>query len=411
MKHKTLLSVFAAMALGAFCGWFTGRDLGIGGVSFYQLYTLTAKLFLNGLSLVVVPLVVSSIITGTSRMAADGGFGKLGVRALCSFLATNLMAAVTGICCALWFQPGAGQTWISNAAPVVTGSTFDTLSALVLRLVPDNITAAASQGQILGLIVFSMIFGICLAQIDSRPREVINDFFQGILQVMMRITKLVIRALPLGVFALVAKVIAETGADVFTKVGTYLFVVLGALGLYGFVLLPLFLLLVGRTNPRAHLKAMLPAMVTAFTTASSAATIPVSLECAEKAAGIRGRICRFIIPLGTSLNLSGSAVFVGVAAVTIAQAYGIALPFSSVMTILLMTVVSATGMAGIPSASIISVMMIMHTLGLPAEGIGMILAIDRVVDMCRTSITVWGNSCCAAVVDRYEPQEATEAAV
>lgn len=409
MKHKTLITVLLAMALGALCGWMTGRDVGFAGVSFYQLYSLLAKLFLNGLSLVVVPLVVSSIITGTYRMASDGGFGKLGIRSLSCFLTTNFMAALTGILFALWLAPGAGQTLVSTVPQVQTGSTFDTLAGLLLRMVPDNITAAAAHGQILGLIVFSMIFGVCLSQIDARPREVIHDFLQGILQVMMRITKLVIRALPLGVFALVAKVIAETGADVFGKVGTYLFVVTGALFVYGFIFLPLFLVLVGRTDPRTHLKAMLPAMITAFTTASSAASIPVTLECAEKS-GIRNRICRFIVPLGTSLNLSGSAVFVGVAAVTIAQAYGIALPLSSIMTILLMTVVSATGMAGIPSASIISVLMIMQALGLPAEGIGMILAVDRIVDMCRTSITVWGNSCCAAVIDRYEPQESVEVA-
>lgn len=409
MKHKTLLSVFIAMALGALCGWLTGKDLGVAGITFYQLYALTAKLFLNGLSLVVVPLVASSIITGTCRMAADGGFGKLGIRALSSFLFTNTLAALTGIALALWFQPGSGQTWVSAAAPIVQGSTFDTIAGLITRMVPDNILAAAAGGQMLGLIVFSMVFGVCLSQIEGRLKDTVNDFFQGILQVMMRITKLVIKALPLGVFALVAKVIAETGLDVFTKVGTYLFVVVGALGVYGFVILPLFLFLVGRTNPRAHFKAMIPAMVTAFTTASSAASIPITLECTEKAAGVRGRISRFIIPLGTSLNLSGSAVFVGVAVVTIAQVYGIALPLSSLLTILLMTIVSATGMAGIPSASVISVMMIMHALGLPAEGIGMILAVDRVVDMCRTSITVWGNSCCAAVVDRYEPAEAAEA--
>lgn len=410
MKHKTLLYVFAAIVIGAFCGWLTGKTSGFDGFTFYQLYTLIAKLFLNGLSLVVVPLVVSSIITGTTRMVSEGGFGKLGVRTLSCFIATNTVAALTGITFALWFAPGVGQDLAGKAASFQQGSTFDTLAGLILRMVPDNIIAAAAQGQMLGLIGFSMVFGICLAKIQHNLRDTVNDFFSGILQVMMQITKLVIRTLPIGVFGLVAKVTAETGAEAFTKMGTYLFVVAGALGFYGFVFLPLLLFFVGRTNPRAHFNALIPAMVTAFTTGSSAATIPVTLECTEKAAKVRGRVSRFIIPLGTSLNLSGSAVFIGVALVTIGQAYGLEFTTSSLLIILIMTVVSCTGMAGIPSASIISAMMIMQALGLPAEGIGMILAVDRIVDMSRTAITVWGNSCCAAVVDRYEPADVAEVA-
>lgn len=409
MNTKKLLFIILAMGLGVLSGALTGTTAGLGAVTYFQLYDLVGRLFLNALSLVVVPLVISSIITGTYRLASEHGFKGLGARVLCFFVGTNAIATCVGIVAALWFEPGVGKSTVGKAILLENPSLFDSLSQLLLRAFPSNIIAAAAEGQILGIILFSLVFGFCLSKIEHEYQTVVVRFWQGLLQVMMQITHLIMKALPIGIFALVARAIAETGLSSVAQLGSYFLVVLGTIAFYGFVILPFLVTVVGKTSAYTHLRTLFPAMITAFTTASSAASIPVTLECTEKT--VRPRVARFVIPLGVTLNLSGSAVFIAVATITIAQAYGVALTIPTLITIGVMGVVATTGMAGIPSASVISVLMIMHVIGLPAEGIGLILAVDRIVDMARTSITVWGNSCCAVMANRYEAVEVHEATV
>ena len=417
MKNKVLIKVFAAIFLAIVAGLLSGPDHGLFGVSFVQIYSLIGQLFLNALTLVVVPLVASSIITGTARMGADGSFGSMGVKTFSYFFLTTILAVSVGLLCVMLIEPGTTQ----KAAEVLTPSThmsqlaeieslgqegnFHKFEQLLLKLVPSNILAVASQGQMLGLIFFSLLFGYFIPRIDPQPAQVMLAFWNGVFQVMMKITHLVMRALPIGVFGLVAKVVATTGSEAFLTVAWFTLTVLIALLIYTLVVLPLLLKFIAGVSPLQHFRAMGPALLTAFSTSSSAATLPLTLECLEKRAQVSNRICSFTVPLGTSLNLTASALYICITVFFIAQVYSLPMSLGSILTVFLLIVFSSIGMAGIPSACLVGVVLILHTLGLPADAIGLILAVERILDMCRTVVNVFGTSCCAVLVARSEGEQ------
>jgi proton glutamate symport protein len=416
MKNSLLIKVLIAIVLAVAAGLATGSEKAIFGVTFLQIYSLIGQLFLNALTLVIVPLVVSSIITGTARMGTDKSFGSLGLKTFGYFILTNLLAILIGLMIAYVLSPGTSS---EAAKPLVTaanadqlseiqkqtqGGTFQKIEQIILKIVPPNIIAAASQGQMLGLIAFSLLFGFFASRIEPRASEVVLGFFKGVFQVMMQITYLVIKALPIGVFGLVAKAIATTGLETIGSVAYFFGTVLLGLSIYVFVLL-LLLKFIANVNPIAHIKAMIPALITGFSTSSSAATLPVTLESVEKRAGVSNRISSFILPLGTSINLSGSALYVCVSVLFISQAYGVQLPIPSLIVVILMTLLASLGTAGIPSASMVSVVVILHALGLPSDGIGLIMAVERLLDMFRTPVNIFGTTCCAVLVAKSEGEK------
>lgn len=411
MLNKPLLKVLAAIILAVIVGSVTGTKTEIaGGITYYQLYQLIGQLFLNALTLVVVPLVSASIITGAARIGGEKTAGKLGIKIFSVFFGTSLLAILVGWLLANFIKPGLFST---NAALLPEGKllelasqanegAFAKIEQILLKIVPSNILLVASQGQMLGLIFFSLLFGFFLSRIEEEPARILNGFWKGIFQVMMRMTQLVMKVLPLGVFALVAKAVATTGLNSITSVGYFFFTVLVGLAIYMLLVLPFLLKYVARVNPLAHIKAMIPALITAFSTTSSAATLPVTLECVEKKVGVSNRIASFMLPLGSSVNLAGSSLQVIVAVFTIAQMYSLDLNFSTQVIVFTMSLLLSFGMAGIPSASLISIILILTTIGFPADGIGPILAVERILDMFRTMVNVFSNSCCAVLVARSE---------
>lgn len=400
-----LLRVILAISLAFIAGLATGTDTLIGGISVVKVYGLIGQLFLNALSLVVVPLVAASIVTGMARMGKDQSFGALGLKTFGAFIATSLTAILIGLGLALLIAPGSLTQIDLNGSLAHLSTQADPLGKveqILFKLVPSNIVAAASQGQMLGLILFSMLFGYFMNKIEARAGETLLQVWQAVLQVMMKITHLVMKALPLGVFGLVAKAVATTGIDTVGAVAWFFATVLAGLAVYALVILPLFLKFIAGVNPIAHYRAVFPALVTAFSTSSSAATLPVTLECMEQKAQVSNRVCSFVLPLGTSVNLSGSALYVCVGVLFVAQAHGITLPLSSLILVVCMTLLTSLGTAGIPSASLFSIVVILQTLGLPPEGIGVVMAVERFLDMFRTGVNVLGTSCCAVMVARSE---------
>lgn len=210
---------------------------------------------------------------------------------------------------------------------------------------------------------------------------------------------------PIGVFALVAKVVATTGVDAFRPLATFFLVVLAGLAIHTFVTLPLLLFVVGRVSPLRHYQAMMPAMLTAFSTASSSATLPLTLECVEKRAGVSNRTASFVLPLGATINMDGTALYECVAAMFIAQAYGLEMTVTTQFIVVLLALLTSIGVAGIPAASLVAIVVILKAIGLPAEGIGLILAVDRVLDMCRTSVNIFSDSCGAVIIARLEGEK------
>jgi Na+/H+-dicarboxylate symporter len=253
----------------------------------------------------------------------------------------------------------------------------------------------------LGIIPFCLLFGFFTSKIDSHIAHTLLGFWKGVFEVTMLMTKFIMRALPLGVFALIGHVVATAKPELFSSLASFTVTTLVALGVYALVILPLVLKLNGINVTRFY-KALSPALLTAFTTSSSAATLPVTLECVEKEANISNRVSSFVLPLGTSINLPGSALYQCVAVFFIVQVYGIELSWTSSILVMVLSLVTTFGMAGIPSASLVSTVLILHTFGIPDEGIGLLAAIDRFLDMCRTPVNVLGSSSSTALVAKSE---------
>lgn len=409
-KNKSPWIVFAAIFLAFIVGNLTGTQTTIFGISYYSIFDLLGTLFIHALTLIVVPLVLSSIVSGISRIGSDASFKKISLKTLTFYVITSLSAVLIGLLCVQIFQPGYSEALklsleSQNLPSVEThleARESMGISQLLLSVVPSNILAALSQGNMLGLIFFGLLFGYALSKVPSSTSQTLQQFFLGLFQTMIQFTHMIMKCLPLGVFCLVAKVAATTGYKSLASLGSFFLTVLVGLMLFSLVILPLFLKYVGKVNPLTHFKAMGPALITAFSTSSSSATLPVTIECVEKRAGVSNRICSLVIPLGNSLNMAGSALYECVGALFIAQVYGIDLTLSAQIIFVLLALVTSMGVAGIPAASLVAIVVILKAFGLPAEGIALFMAVDRILDMCRTTVNVLSDTCCAVLVAKSE---------
>lgn len=413
MRLKLHWQILIALVLAVVAGSLTGTHSGYGSFTFYKAYDFLGTLFLNALKMLIVPLIMSSIIAGISGIGRTDALGRLGGKTLLYYLTTSLMAILTGLLMVNLIQPGIvdGEparelVGLSSAAADVATSIGDRgMSDVVdvfLRMVPPNIVQAAADGQMLGLIFFSILFGYFLSRLSEPHSQMLQTFWEAVFSVMMHITEWVMKFAPLGVFALVAKVVASTGLAAFQPLAVFFATALGALALHFLVTLPLLLWLAGRVNPLLHYHAMAPALLTAFSTASSSATLPITMECVEGRAGVSNRVTSFVLPLGATVNMDGTALYECVAAIFIAQAYGVDLSLAQQFSIVLIALLTSIGVAGIPAASLVAITIILAAVGLPAEAIGLILAVDRVLDMCRTAVNVFSDSCGAVLVGRLE---------
>lgn len=408
--------ILIALILAVIAGQLSGTEAGIAGVSFYAVYDFLGTLFLNALKMLIVPLIMASIISGIAGVGQGGSLGRLGGRTLLYYLASSLIAILIGLTLVNLISPGIvdgepardiiGLQAADAELEQVAGRGAGDIADVFLRMVPPNvIDAATNNGQMLGVIFFSLLFGYFMARIEEPYAESLYTFWQGVYEVMMRITDLVMRFAPIGVFALVARVMADTGLGAFVPLLSFALTVLAALALHAFVALPLILVLVARVRPARHYRAVAPAMLTAFSTASSSATLPITMECVQDNAKVSRRTSSFVLPLGATVNMDGTALYECVAAIFIAQAYGLDLSLAQQFTIVVIALLTSVGVAGIPAASLVAITIILAAIGLPAEAIGLILAVDRILDMCRTSVNVFSDSCAAVVIGRLEGEE------
>lgn len=407
-KKKAPWGVFIAIILAILFGNWAGTTTEIFGVKLYNVVDVIGTLFINALTLVVVPLVSSSIITGISRIGKEGDFGRLGSKMMLFYFATSLLAILIGLFFVNLIHPGSSEITTSFAEAtdlkekITSQGSSNTFIQLLLSIVPTNVIGAAAKGQMLGLIFFSILFGFVLSKVQNSSGSTVREFFKGIFETMIEFTQFIMKFLPYGVFCLMAKVSMTTGIQSLKAVSLFFLAVLLGLIVFMFIGLPLMLKFIGRVSPIRHFKAMGPALVTAFSTSSSSATLPVTIDCVEKRAGVSNRICSLVVPLGTSINMSGSALYECVAAMFIAQAYGIDLSFSTQFLIVVLSLLASIGVAGVPSGSLVAIIIILKAVGLPIEGIGLFVAIDRLLDMCRTTVNVFSDSCCAVLVAKSE---------
>jgi len=421
MKLKLHWQILISLVLAVLAGYLSGTEGTLLGIKLYAVYTFIGALFMNALKMIIVPLIISSIITGVSGVGGSQGLGRLGGKTVLFYMTTSLLAILTGLLFVNVLNPGIvngeparevlglSQEAAAEVAEKVQGRSASDLSDVFLSMVPPNIVLAAAEGQMLGLIFFSLLFGYFMTRIDKASGDLLNRFWQGVADVMMGITDLIMKFAPLGVFGLVAKTVASIGPeqldDLAVSLGTFTLSVLLALLVHVLVTLPVLLVLVARVNPLAHFKAMMPALLTAFSTASSSATLPLTMECVRDNAGVSNRTSSFVLPLGATVNMDGTALYECVAAIFIAQAYGLELSFVTQFTIVLVALLTSIGVAGIPAASLVAITIILASIGLPAEAIGLILAVDRILDMFRTSVNVFSDSCGAVLIARTEGEQ------
>ena len=403
--------VAAALVAAAVVGSLVGPH-----PDFLAACAFVGKIFLNALKMVVVPLIVAAIISGLSSVNDAGGLGRMGLKTLGYYLGTGLLAIVVGLLYINLLSPGiidgkpAGPSiGLAQDTEAVVGKIEGKGAGEFLKvfelMFPPNIVEAAADGQMLGLICFSLLFGAFIMRLPDGAASVQRQFWTGLYEVMTGITRLIMMFAPIGVFGLVAPIIAQTGWAAVGPLAKFLAAVLLALGTHMLITLPLVLRFVARVSPVAHFRAMWPAITTAFSTSSSAATLPVTIQCMEENAKVPKSVTSFVLPIGTTVNTDGSALYEGAVVMFIAQCYGIDLSFGAQFLIVSTALLTAIGVAGIPSASLVAIAVILGAVGLPLEGIGLVLAVDRVLDMCRTSVNVFGDSCCAVTVARLEGED------
>jgi Na+/H+-dicarboxylate symporter len=416
-KPTPVLPILIAMIAGAFVGALVGHFLGpegtIGQFQLVPIFDLVGTMFINLLKMIIVPLIMASVITGVASLGSGPDLGRLGGKTLAFYVITTLIAVLIALAIVNIVQPGVEDgapvgeklALTQDAASVAEGvkaradaSVLETIKGII----PQNVIDAAANTKLLALVFFSVLFGFFLARIEQPHRGTVMSFWQGIFEVMMRITGWIMTIAPIGVFALIAKVVAVSGFAGARPLAVFAACVFAGLLIYGFIALPILLALVARVNPWRLYPAMAPALLTAFSTASSSATLPLSLNCLEKRAKVSERIAGFVMPLGASVNHAGSALYECAAAMFIAQAYGLHLSFSTQFTVVILALITSMGIAGIPSASLVGIAIILAAVGLPAEAIGVLLVFDRILDMCRTAINVLADAACTVIIARLE---------
>lgn len=408
-KIPLYLQIVIALGLAVIAGTAFNTESVLFDVKIYDILDFVGKLFINALKMVVVPLVVASIIAGIANIANDKSFGRLGASTLLYYVFTSTIAIFVGLALVNLIQPGIDSGFDkaaldnlgASAADVmqkVEGRSTGDIAEVFLRMVPTNIFRAAAETQLLGLIFFAILFGFFAAKIKEELSRPIISFWQAIYEVMIKITMWVIQFAPIGVFALVSKVVMTTGLSAFESLFYFFITVLLALLIHFFIVLPLILFFIGKQNPLTYLRAMSPAVLLAFSTASSSSTLPLTMSCVQNRVGVSKQVSSFTLPLGATVNMDGTALYECVAVIFIAQLYGIEMSIATQLLVVWLALLTSIGVAGIPAASLVAITLILTAVGLPAEGIALILAVDRILDMCRTSVNVYSDSCGAGVI-------------
>jgi proton glutamate symport protein len=376
-----------------------------------QRFQRLGSLFLRMLKMVAVPLVVTSLASGVMGLGGAARLGRMFGRTLTYYAATSLLAILTGLVAVNLLRPGLGgePRKAADAAAAPHTGLAEVLFQQLESLVPANPFAALVEPNFLSIIAFTLAFSVFALRVGGDVATAVRRAADTGFAVMMAMTHAIIRLAPLGVFFLVAATTATQGAGVFASLSAYMLTVALGLAVHAAITLPLVVRFLARRSPWQFARAMSPALLTAFSSASSNAALPLTLDCAESRAGIRNRVGSFVLPLGATVNMDGTALYEAVAVLFIAQLhFGHDLPLAQQAVVCVTALLASVGAAGIPHAGLVMMAIILQAVGLPAESQGVILAVDRVLDMGRTAVNVWSDACGAAVIDAWEnsPEDA-----
>ena len=391
--------------MGMFFGCVVGvllRATPIPEAPFIPFFELGGQIFLRLLKMVVLPLVIASLLLGVMGVGSTKDLSRLGLRTMAYYVFTSLVAITVGLVFVNIISPG---TKVTMDFPEVDSETMNTPTSLfdiLLRMIPENPfgSMAAVPFDMLAVLFFIIVFGVFSLQVPEEKRKPIADFADSLNAIMLKVVDGVLVLAPYGVACLVAELVTEVGLKIFASLSWYLITVTLALAFHFFVVIPFIFFVVRRQNPYAYLKQMLPALLTAFSSASSAATLSLTMECSKKNKVVSDKVSSIVLPLGATINMDGTALYEGVAVLFIAQMMGVELALTQQFLVLITALLASVGAAGIPHAGLAMMVVILEVVGLPLEATGMILAVDRVVDMARTAVNVWSDSVGAAVVEK-----------
>jgi len=392
--------VLVAMGLGALTGT-------IWGVPAADQVGWIGDLFMKLLRMIIVPLVLTSIISGVASVGSGRDIGRLFSKTLGYYALSSVLAALTGLFFVNLIRPGRGAT----LAPTGEGqlpelATPSSPVELILDIVPDNVVRAAADADMLAIIFFCIVFGASIAALPEKTREPVIKLFDALFHTMMQLTSGIIKFLPIGVFALITRMVATTGFDAFRPLALYALTIFSGVTIHFLVTLPILLIVLGRISPRIHFANMREPLLIAFSTSSSGATLPVTMKVVEEKVGVSNKIASFILPMGATVNMDGTAVFECAGALFIAQALGFELTLMTQGVVVLTALLASIGAAAVPSAGLVVIFIVLDAIGLGGPEVnvivGSMLAIDRPLDMYRTMVNIFGDSCGAAIIARSE---------
>ncbi|MFW5773758.1 MAG: dicarboxylate/amino acid:cation symporter [Tangfeifania sp.] len=399
VKIKLHWQILIALILAVLFGYFVPSGV--------KYVSWMGDIFLRALKMIIIPLVFSSIISGVSSIGGGKNLGRLGIKTLFYYLSTSALAIVTGLTVVNLVKPGVGVDMGFSKSVEGLEEHAGSVKDIFYRLIPENVIDVMARGEILPVIFFAILFGYFITQVATKYKETLSTFFEAMFEVMMKLTLFIIRFTPLGIFGIVSAEVARNSEELASIAGSLaiysLCVVIGLL-FHAFVTLPLIVRMVGKARPFSHFRNMATPLLTAFSTSSSSATLPLTMEALEHKSGVSNKISSFTLPLGATINMDGTALYECVAAMFIAQAYGVDLTFTQQILVVVTALLASIGAAGIPMAGLVMITVVLSAVGLPLEGIGLILAVDRVLDMLRTSVNVWSDSCGAVTIARSESE-------
>ncbi|MCP4611983.1 MAG: dicarboxylate/amino acid:cation symporter [Planctomycetes bacterium] len=375
--------------------------------------------FIKLISMVVIPLVFASLLVGTSSLNDIRKLGRIGAKTMVYFLCTTIIALCIGLFLANTFRPGVGlseqaQTKLIQSSPEESITPIDTayekptIIEILLNIIPTNPIKAFVEGRMLQIIFFALMTGICLGLIPTERSRPIIAFFEGVNDVVIKMVHIIMKLAPYGVFALISAVVADFGIDVLFVLIKYSLVVVVGLVLHVAIVYSLSIKIFSKQKVRTFFRGIRPAQLIAFSSASSSATLPVTMECTEKSLGVPEQIASFVLPLGATINMNGTALYQGVSTVFIAQVYGLGLNPTQQLTIVLTAVLASIGTAGTPAAGVITLAIVLKSIGVPLEGIALIMGVERILDMCRSVVNVTGDASCAVVVASSEGEQISQ---
>ncbi len=402
LSTKIFVALIAGALLGVGIHYFLPEGYVRDKIIIEGVFYVVGQGFIRLMQMLVVPLVFCSLICGSMAIGDTKTLGKVGIKTVLFYLFTTAVAVVTAISVAYLIDPGIGLDMDAVQTSEVTATTADTsLVDTLLNIIPKNPVASMASGDMLPIIVFALFVGIMLAKLGSKASTVAN-FFSEFNDIMMEMTMAIMKLAPIGVFCLIARTFANLGFSAFKPMIKYMGSVTIALFIQCFIIYQILLFIFTRLNPMKFIKKFASVMGFAFSTATSNATIPMSIDTLHKKMGVSKQISSFTIPLGATVNMDGTSIMQGVAVVFIAQAYGIDLTPENLATVVVTATLASIGTAGVPSVGLVTLSMVLTSVGLPVEGIALIMGIDRILDMMRTAVNITGDAVCTTIIADQE---------